>query len=265
MKGEYLEIGSQKFTSRLFVGTGKYPSDDVCKDALIASGAELVTLRIMLHSEMINNPNPPCLGELTAEYLFNSGKVSLLPNTAGCYTAQEAINVALNSRKVLNTPFIKLEVIGEKTTLFPDAENLLIAARYLVKEGFVVLPYTSDDVVVAKKLQDVGCSAIMPLAAPIGSGLGIQNPLNLELILKAVNIPVIVDAGVGTASDATVAMELGCDGILINTAIACSKDPILMARSMNFAVQAGKMSYLAGRIPKRKYAIPSTVVNTPEG
>ncbi|MCX7771406.1 MAG: thiazole synthase, partial [Proteobacteria bacterium] len=184
--------------------------------------------------------------------------VTILPNTAGCYTAEEAIRTARLAREMGLSDMVKLEVIGDKKTLFPDNEELLSAAKVLVKEGFIVLPYTNDDPVMAKKLEDIGCSAVMPLGAPIGSGLGIRNPYNIKIILETVKIPVIVDAGVGTASDAAIAMELGCAGVLMNTGIASAKDPIKMAKAMRLAVSAGRLAYLAGRMPKKLYASASS-------
>ncbi len=189
---------------------------------------------------------------------IDPNKYTILPNTAGCYTAKEAIRTAFLAREAGLSNMIKLEVIGDERTLFPDNRALIEAAEFLVKEGFVVLPYTNDDPVVAKKLEDVGCAAVMPLGAPIGSGLGIRNPYNIKIILETVKVPVIVDAGVGTASDAAIAMELGCDGVLMNTGIAQAKNPILMAKAMKHAVMAGRMAYLAGRIPKKLYASASS-------
>ncbi|HEX2675055.1 MAG TPA: thiazole synthase, partial [Polyangiales bacterium] len=188
----------------------------------------------------------------------SSGLFTILPNTAGCYTAEEAVRTCRLARELGLSDLVKLEVIGDERTLFPDNEATLEAARILVKEGFTVLPYTTDDPITAKKLEDIGCAAVMPLAAPIGSGLGIRNPYNIELIRNSVSVPVIVDAGVGTASDAAIAMELGCDGVLMNTAIAGAREPVRMAHAMRLAVQAGREAYLAGRIPKRLYATASS-------
>ncbi|MDB4972347.1 MAG: thiG, partial [Myxococcaceae bacterium] len=185
-------------------------------------------------------------------------KLTLLPNTAGCYTAQDAIRTCRLAREAGMTDFVKLEVLGDPETLFPDVEQTLEAARVLVKEGFTVLPYTNDDPITCKKLEDIGCAAIMPLGAPIGSGLGIRNPYNIEIILRQSKVPVIVDAGVGTASDAAIAMELGCQGVLMNTAIAGAKNPVHMARAMKLAVEAGRLAFLAGRIPKKLYATASS-------
>jgi thiazole synthase len=189
---------------------------------------------------------------------IDPGKYTLLPNTAGCYTADDAVRTCRLAREAGMSDFVKLEVLGDEKTLFPDNEELLKAARILVKEGFTVLPYTSDDVIMCRKLEDIGCAAVMPLGAPIGSGLGIRNPYNIRIILESVRIPVIVDAGVGSASDAAIAMELGCDGVLMNTAIAGAQDPIAMARAMRLAVEAGRLSYKAGRIPRKLYANAST-------
>ncbi|MEK6790402.1 MAG: thiazole synthase [Deltaproteobacteria bacterium] len=249
---ETFKLGKREFTSRLMVGTGKYPSFDIMKQAIAASGAEVVTVAV-------RRVNLDGKGESLLDHIDRK-RYTLLPNTAGCYTAEEAIRTARLSREALDTEFVKLEVIGDQKTLFPDNEALLEAAKVLVKEGFTVLPYVSDDPVLAKKLEDAGCAAVMPLAAPIGSGLGIQNPYNIRIILETVRIPVIVDAGVGTASDAAIAMELGCHGLLMNTGIAGAKDPVSMAKAMNMAVQAGRLAYLAGRIPKKLYASASSPV-----
>ncbi|MCR4287151.1 MAG: thiazole synthase [Deltaproteobacteria bacterium] len=245
-------MGKYEFRSRLMVGTGKYPSDEVMKKALEESGAEVVTVAV----RRVN------LGK-TGDSLLNhidTKKYTLLPNTAGCYTADEAVRTARLAREAFSTDLVKLEVIGDQKTLFPDNEALLDAARILVKEGFTVLPYTNDDPIMARKLADAGCAAIMPLAAPIGSGLGIRNPHNIIIILETIKVPVIVDAGVGTASDAAVAMELGCDGVLMNTGIAGAKDPVKMARAMRLAVEAGRLAFEAGRIPKKLYASASSPV-----
>lgn len=250
--GDVLKIGRYEFRSRLMVGTGKYPSDEVMIKALEESGTEVVTVAV----RRVN------LGK-TGESLLNHidrKKYTLLPNTAGCYTADEAVRTARLAREALSTDLVKLEVIGDQKTLFPDNEALLDAARILVKEGFTVLPYTNDDPIMARKLADAGCAAIMPLAAPIGSGLGIRNPHNIIIILETVKVPVIVDAGVGTASDAAVAMELGCDGVLMNTGIAGAKDPVKMAKAMRLAVEAGRLAFEAGRIPRKLYASASSPV-----
>lgn len=248
---EGLKIGDKIYTSRLILGTGKYPDFQTMARALEASGTQLVTVAI----RRVNLNAAP--GESLLDYI-DRNKYDILPNTAGCYTAKDAILTSELAREALGTNMIKLEVIGDEKTLFPDNEGLLEAARELIKRGFVVLPYTNDDVVVCKKLQDLGCAAVMPLAAPIGSGLGIRNPYNLRIILEEIEIPVIVDAGVGTASDAAIAMELGCDGVLMNTGVAGAKDPVKMAIAMRKAVEAGRLAYEAGRIPKKLYATASS-------
>lgn len=246
-----LTIGGRSFHSRLIVGTGKYSSFTQMVEAFEASGAEMVTVairRVNLDAKS---------GESLLDYIDRE-KYALLPNTAGCYTPKDAIHTAHLAREALGTDLIKLEVIGDEKTLFPDNEGLLEAAKVLVAEGFVVLPYSNDDVVVCKKLEDIGCAAVMPLAAPIGSGLGIRNPFNIRIILESVSVPVIVDAGVGTPSDAAIAMELGSDGVLMNTGIAGAGDPIKMARAMRLAVEAGRLAYEAGRMPKKLYATASS-------
>jgi thiazole synthase len=247
-----LRIGSYEFSSRLMVGTGKYESNEVMKAALAASGAEVVTVAV-------RRVNLDRTGESMLDHI-DPAVYTLLPNTAACFTAEDAVRTARLGREALETDLVKLEVIGDEKTLFPDNEELLKAAAILVKEGFTVLPYTNDDPVMARKLEDLGCAAVMPLAAPIGSGLGIRNPYNIRIILETVKVPVIVDAGVGTASDAAVAMELGCDGILMNTAIAGAKDPVAMARAMRLATEAGRLAYTSGRIPKKLYAAASSPV-----
>lgn len=245
-----LRLGGREFRSRLIVGTGKYPDYATMQRAHEASGAQIVTVAV-------RRVNLDRTQESMLNYIDES-RYTLLPNTAACYTAEDAIRYARLGREVGLSNWVKLEVIGDEKTLFPDTEGLLEATRVLVKEGFVVLPYTNDDVVVAKKLEDAGAAAVMPLGAPIGSGLGIRNPYNIRIILEAVKIPVIVDAGVGTASDAAIALELGCDGVLMNTAIAGAKDPVMMAAAMRHAVEAGRLAYLAGRIPKKLYATASS-------
>jgi len=246
-----LTIGPLTLSSRLIVGTGKYASLPLMREAIEASGAALVTVAV----RRLNLAQPR--EESLLDHLDRS-RISLLPNTAGCYTAQEAIRTAALGREAGLSHLVKLEVIGDPKTLLPDTEQLLEATRVLVNDGFVVMPYTNDDPVMAKKLQDAGASCVMPLAAPIGSGQGILNPLNIRLLLEAVSVPVIVDAGVGTASDASVAMELGADGVLMNTAIAAAQDPVKMARAMRLAVEAGRLAYEAGRIPKKAYASASS-------
>ena len=250
---EPLVIAGRSFQSRLIVGTGKYPSHQVMADAHRASGAEMVTVavrRVDLRDRS---------GESLLDYIDPSA-LFLLPNTAGCYTADEAVRTARLAREAGFSNWVKLEVIGDDRTLFPDNEALLEATRTLVKEGFVVLPYVTDDPVMCRKLEDAGAAAVMPLGAPIGSGLGIQNANNLRIIKEQARIPVIVDAGVGTASDAAVAMELGADAVLMNTAIAGARDPVTMARAMRLAVEAGRLAWNAGRIPRKMYATASSPV-----
>ncbi len=246
-----LVLAGRVFHSRLIVGTGKYSSFALMKEALEKSGAEIVTVAV----RRVN------LSDRSKESLLDyvdANRFTLLPNTAGCYTAEEAIRAAYLGREAGLSEWVKLEVIGDEKTLFPDTEALLAATITLVKEGFVVLPYTNDDPIVARKLEDAGAAAVMPLGAPIGSGMGIQNPANIRIIMESVSIPVIVDAGVGTASDATIAMELGCDAVLMNTGIAGAEDPVAMAEAMKLAVQAGRLASKAGRIPKKLYASASS-------
>jgi thiazole synthase len=247
-----LKIGKYEFGSRLMVGTGKYATNEVMKEALEACGAEVVTVAV----RRVNLDR----GKESLLDHIDTSRYTLLPNTAGCYTVDEAVRTARLAREALTTDLVKLEVIGDEKTLFPDNEALLEAAGVLIKEGFTVLPYTNDDPITARKLEDLGCAAVMPLAAPIGSGLGVRNPYNIRIILESVKVPVIVDAGVGTASDAAVAMELGCDGVLMNTGIAGAKDPVGMARAMRLAVSAGRLAYLSGRIPKKLYATASSPI-----
>jgi thiazole synthase len=251
VKNGGLVLAGKTFPSRLIVGTGKYTTFSIMREALEKSGAQIVTVAV----RRIN------ISDRSRESLLDfidTKRFMLLPNTAGCFDAEDAIRTAQLGREAGLSEWVKLEVIGDAKTLFPDTSALLEATRVLVKDGFVVLPYTNDDPIMARKLQDAGASAVMPLGAPIGSGIGIQNPANIRIIREMVSIPVIVDAGVGTASDATVAMELGCDGVLMNTAIACAQDPIGMAEAMNHAVQAGRLAFLAGRIPKKLYASASS-------
>jgi thiazole synthase len=246
-------LAGRTFTSRLIVGTGKYPSNAVMVQAHDASGAEMVTVAV----RRVNISDRS--RESMLDYI-DQARYTLLPNTAGCYTAEEAIRTARLAQDAGLSNWIKLEVIGDEKTLFPDNEALLEATRVLVKEGFVVLPYTTDDPVVCRKLEDAGAAAVMPLGAPIGSGLGIQNVNNLRIIREFARVPVIVDAGVGTASDAALAMELGADAVLMNTAIAGAGDPVAMARAMRLAVEAGRLAYRSGRIPRRMYATASSPV-----
>lgn len=245
-----LIIAGREFTSRLMVGTGKYASFQQTAEALEASGAEIITVAV-------RRVNLDRSKESLLDYI-DPKKYTLLPNTAGCYTAEDAIRTCRLAREAGMSDFVKLEVLGDEKTLFPDNEQLLTAARVLVAEGFTVLPYCSDDVTLCRKLEDLGCAAVMPLGAPIGSGLGIRNPYNIKIIMENVKVPVIVDAGVGSASDAAIAMELGCDGVLMNTAIAGAQDPVAMARAMKLAVEAGRLSYKAGRIPRKLYANASS-------
>ena len=244
-----LVIGGKEFSSRLIVGTGKYSSNEVMKQAHEESGAQMVTVAL----RRVSLPS----GESILDHLDTS-RYTLLPNTAGCYTADEAIRTAYLAREAGLGDLVKLEVIGDARTLFPDVQGLLEATTTLAKDGFVVMPYTNDDPVMAKRLEDAGAAVVMPLGAPIGSGLGIRNPYNIKIILETVSIPVIVDAGVGTASDAAIAMELGCDGVLMNTAISAARDPAAMARAMKLAVEAGRLAFKAGRMQKKLYATASS-------
>lgn len=248
-----LVIAGRSFSSRLVVGTGKYPSHAVMQAAHAASGTQMVTVAV-------RRVDLNATGAESLLHWIDQSKVFLLPNTAGCYTAEDAVRTARLAREAGLSNWIKLEVIGDERTLFPDNEALLEATRILVSEGFVVLPYTNDDPIACRKLEAAGAAAVMPLGAPIGSGLGIQNPNNILIIKEQARVPVIVDAGVGTASDATIAMELGADGVLMNTAIAGSPEPALMAEAMKDAVRAGRLAYLAGRIPKKMYAAASSPV-----
>jgi thiazole synthase len=247
---DVLVLGGRAFNSRLIVGTGKYSSFALMKEALEKSEAEIVTVAV-------RRVNLDRSAESLLDYL-DLRRFTLLPNTAGCYTADDAIRTAQLGREAGLSDWVKLEVIGDEKTLFPDTEALLSATKTLVKDGFVVFPYTNDDPIVARKLQDAGAAAVMPMGAPIGSGMGIQNPANMRIILESVSIPVIVDAGVGTASDASVAMELGCAAVLMNTGIAGAQDPVAMAEAMKLAVQAGRMAFKAGRIPRKLYASASS-------
>ncbi|MDP9018443.1 MAG: thiazole synthase [Candidatus Eremiobacteraeota bacterium] len=251
MQNDGLRIGKYEFTSRLIVGTGKYPSVPVMQAAHAASGTQMLTVAIRrIH---LDDPS----GKTLLDFLDRT-KYTILPNTAGCFTAKEAILTAHLAREALETDLIKLEVIGDSDTLYPDTRETLAAAEVLVKDGFTVLPYTVDDPVACKHLEEIGCAAVMPLAAPIGSGLGVCNPYSIAIIKERAGIPVIVDAGVGTASDAALAMELGVDALLMNTGIAAAQDPALMAEAMRHAVIAGRQAFLAGRMPKRLYANASS-------
>ncbi len=267
MSTDAFTLGGRTFSSRLLVGTGKYKDVATTEAAIAESGAEIVTVALRrvdvgdksensfmsmlarrgrMNASASTGPNP------------SDGKWVLLPNTAGCYTAEDAIRTLRLARELGMSEMVKLEVIGDPRTLYPDNEETLRAAKELVKEGFVVLPYCIDDPIICKKLEDVGCAAVMPLAAPIGSGLGIRNAHNLEIILENAKVPIIVDAGVGTASDVAVAMELGCQAVLVNTAIAHAKDPVRMARAMKLGVLAGREAFLAGRMSKTRYANASS-------
>jgi thiazole synthase len=248
---ETYTLGEHTFRSRLIVGTGKYASLEQTREAIEASGAEMVTVAL----RRVDLSAPEGRGLMAA---LPPERFTILPNTAGCYTVDDALTTARLGRELLGHGLVKLEVIGDERTLFPDVSATLEAARVLVDEGFAVLPYVNDDPVACQKLAALGCAAVMPLAAPIGSGLGIRNPANLRIIRETVEIPVIVDAGVGTASDAAVAMELGSDAVLMNTGIAGAKDPVRMARAMRLAVEAGRLAYEAGRIPRRLYATASS-------
>ena len=244
-----LTIAGRAFDSRLLLGTGGFPSLTALADAIAISGSQLVTVAL-------RRVDPQARGSLI-DVLADAG-VELLPNTAGCYTARDAVLTAQLAREGFQTDWIKLEVIGDEDTLLPDAPELLRAAEQLVDEGFVVLPYTTDDPVLARRLADIGCAAVMPLGSPIGSGMGIRNPYNIALIREAVDVPVVLDAGIGTASDAALAMELGCDAVMAASAISRAQDPVRMARAMRAAVEAGRHARGAGRIPRRLYATAST-------
>ena len=251
LSSDPLVIAGREFVSRLIVGTGKYSSFQVMQRAHEASGADMVTVAV----RRVN------ISDRSKESLLDyidTKRIALLPNTAGCYSADDAVRTARLGREAGLSNWVKLEVIGDERTLFPDNEELIAATKILVKEGFVVLPYTTDDPIVCRKLQDAGAAAVMPLGAPIGSGLGIQNANNIRIIREFLRVPLILDAGVGTASDAAIAMELGADGVLMNTAIAEAEDPVAMATSMKLAVQAGRLAYRAGRMPKRMYASASS-------
>ena len=248
---DFFEIGGNKYRSRLIVGTGKYKDFAETKRAIEVSGAEIVTVAVRRVN--ITDPNK----ENLLDYL-DPKKYTILPNTAGCYTAEDAVRTCRLAREAGVGKLVKLEVIGDDRTLFPDVPATIEAAKILVQEGFVVLPYINDDPITAKRLEEIGCAAVMPLAAPIGSGLGIRNPYNIRIILEQAKVPVIVDAGVGTASDAAMAMEMGCHAVLMNTAIAGAKDPILMAEAMRLGIEAGRKAYLAGRIAKKLYATASS-------
>jgi len=251
MVSDILTVAGREFQSRLIIGTGKYKDYAQNAAALEESGADMVTVAVRRVN--ISDPNAPMLVDFIDPEI-----VTYLPNTAGCFTGEDAVRTLRLAREAGGWALVKLEVLSDPKHLYPDMEETMRAAELLIKDGFEVMVYCSDDPVFARKLEELGCCAIMPLGAPIGSGLGIQNPVNIRLIVEQSSVPVIVDAGVGTASDATIAMELGCDGVLMNTAIAEAKDPIAMARAMKYAVMAGREAYLAGRMPRKKYADPSS-------
>ena len=253
MQDTPFNIGKQSFESRLIVGTGKYKDFNETRLAIEESGAEIVTVAV----RRVNITDRKTENLLD---FIDPKRWQILPNTAGCYTADEAIRTCRLAREVGVGAMVKLEIIGDQKTLFPDVPATIEAAKILVKEGFTVLPYVTDDPVACKRLEEIGCAAVMPLAAPIGSGLGIRNPYNLRIIIEQSKVPVIVDAGVGTASDAAVAMDLGCDGVLMNTAIAGAKDPIAMARAMKLGIEAGRLAFLAGRIERKLYATASSPI-----
>ena len=248
---EEFKIADNNYISRLLIGTAGYPNFQIMMESIVASGAEIATVSMRRVK----------FTDTSGENLFSllrDRNITILPNTAGCYTAKDAVLTAQLAREALETSLIKLEVIGDEQTLFPDVEQLLIAAETLIEDGFTVLPYCNDDPITCKKLEDLGCAAVMPLGAPIGSGMGIRNPYNLQIIRDSIQVPLIVDAGVGTASDAAIAMELGCDGVLLNTAVAKSHRPVLMAEAMKKAIEAGRAAFLAGRIPRKLYATASS-------
>ena len=249
--GDTFEVAGKSYWSRLLVGTGKYKDFEETARAIEASGAQIVTVAVRRVN--VTDPRQPMLVDYVDPKTY-----TYLPNTAGCYTADDAVRTLRLAREAGGWDLVKLEVLGDQKTLYPNMVETLKAAELLIKEGFKVMVYCSDDPIMAKTLEDMGCVAIMPLAAPIGSGLGIQNPVNIRLIVEQAKVPVLVDAGVGTASDAAIAMELGCDGVLMNTAIAEAKDPVKMARAMKLAVEAGRLAYLAGRMPRKMYADPSS-------
>jgi thiazole synthase len=246
---DQLAIGGRTLRSRLLLGSGGFSSLALLADSIAASGSEVVTVAL-------RRVDPGARGSLID--VLADARVQLLPNTAGCHTARDAVLTARLAREAFHTDWVKLEVIGDEDTLLPDAPELLSAAEELIDDGFVVLPYTTDDPVLARRLADIGCAAVMPLGSPIGSGMGIRNPYNIALIREAVEVPVVLDAGVGTASDATLAMELGCDAVMVASAVARAEDPVRMAAAMRAAVQAGRLAHAAGRIPRRLYATPST-------
>ena len=251
-----LVVAGQEFRSRLLVGTGKYKDMDETREAIEASGAEIVTVAVR-RSNLGQNPDEPNLLDV-----IPPNKYTILPNTAGCYTAEDAVRTCRLARELLDGhDLVKLEVLGDEKTLFPDITATLEAAELLIQDGFKVMVYTNDDPIIAKRLEEMGCVAVMPLAAPIGSGLGIRNPYNILTVIENANVPILVDAGVGTASDAAIAMELGCDGVLMNTAIAAAQNPVLMASAMKKANEAGREAFLAGRMPRKRYASASSPID----
>jgi thiazole synthase len=253
LSNDYFEIEGVKYNSRLLVGTGKYTDLEQTRDAVEASGAEIVTVAIRRTNIGQDKDQPNLLDVISPE------KYTILPNTAGCYDVNSAIRTCQLARELLDGhDLVKLEVLGDEKTLFPAMPETLEAAEVLIKDGFKVMVYTSDDPILAKRLEEMGCVAVMPLAAPIGSGLGIRNPYNIRTIVENASVPILVDAGVGTASDAAIAMELGCDGVLMNTAIAEADDPVLMASAMRKGIEAGREAFLAGRMPRRRYASASS-------
>jgi len=248
-----LLIAGRAYHSRLLVGTGKYKDLDETRRAVEASGAEIITVAIR-RTNIGQNPGEPNLLEV-----LPASKYTYLPNTAGCYTAEDAVRTCRLARELLDGhDLVKLEVLGDEKTLYPDIPQTLAAAETLIKDGFKVMVYTNDDPIAARRFEELGCVAVMPLAAPIGSGLGIRNPYNIRFIVEQAKVPVLVDAGVGTASDAAIAMELGCDGVLMNTAIAAAQDPVRMALAMRLAIEAGRLAWRAGRMPRKQYGSPSS-------
>ena len=251
-----LVIAGKSYRSRLLVGSGKYKDMEETRRATEASGAQIVTIAIR-RSNIGQNPNEPNLLDV-----LPPDKYTLLPNTAGCYTVEDAVRTCQLARELLDGhDLVKLEVLGDPKTLYPNVTDTLKAAEILIKDGFKVMVYTTDDPLIAKRLEEMGCVAVMPLAAPIGSGLGIRNPYNIRLIVENAKVPILVDAGVGTASDAAIAMELGCDGVLMNTAIAAARDPVLMASAMRKAIEAGREAFRAGRMPRKAYAAASSPID----
>ncbi len=253
---DYFTLAGKQYRSRLLVGTGKYKDLEETRLATEASGAEIVTVAIR-RTNIGQNPNEPNLLDV-----ISPDKYTILPNTAGCYTADDAVRTCRLARELLGGPkLVKLEVLADQLTLFPDVAETYVAAELLVKDGFDVMVYTNDDPIAAKRLEEIGCVAVMPLAAPIGSGLGIRNPYNILTIVENAKVPILVDAGVGTASDAAIAMELGCDGVLMNTAIAAAKNPVLMASAMKKGIEAGREAFLAGRMPRKRFASASSPID----